>query len=139
MTVDWGKAKSVRPGLTDIPIEPSKNITRQEHGDPPPAQKLIVKPVEARKAEVVDDDPEVRTGSVRRPEGRKGSSDKVDLRTLNATERWVQVSTRMTHEWNDDLRKFAWRRKQRGNRRTKLCELLEDALAALIREEEGKT
>lgn len=129
-----GQVWAKKGTIPDIPIAPSTNITRQEHGDPPPKPRQ--EPVQARKVEPVDDDQELRPGSVRPPEGRKGSADRVDWRTLNATERWVQISTRITYDCNDKIRRIARARKKAGKGRTKLCEILED-MAELMGEREG--
>ena len=120
-------------GLADIDVPASTNLARPEHGDAPKPRQ---EPVQARKPETVGGEPKVRPGSVRPPEGRKGSADYVDWRALNATERWVQLSTRITYACNDKIRRIAVARKDAGQGRTKLCEILED-MADLMADKEG--
>ena len=121
---------------SSLPDPPPPEAASKNIEQPEVAPRAEIKPVQASPADVLPSTQKVRPGHARPSEARKGASDLVDWRALNATERWVQLSTRVTYECNDKIRRIAVARRDRGVGRRKLCEILED-MADLLAECEG--
>lgn len=120
--------------VIDVDIEPSANTQRPEHGDTPkPRQEAQERP----RAVVVVQEQKTSTASPGRSSGRRGASDMHDLRKINASQKYVQFSTRITEFLNDDIRDYCIRRKQKLKitQRYGLGEFLEDAIESLKRDE----
>ena len=121
----------------DVDVEPSSNTQRPEHGDAAkPRQELIERPKPAAVAEARP----MPSASYGRSSGRRGASDKHDLRKVNASQKFIQFSTRITEDLNDEIREYCVRRKNglKVTQRYGLGEFLEDALEALVGREGQK-
>ena len=118
-----GKRTSL--GAPPPPEAASNNLSQPETAPAP-----LHEPAQAREAVSASTPakmPEAASGQ------RKGSAYKRDLRSLNATGRLIQFSTRIDMETNDRIRDYCERQKARRRQRDPFgaCHFLEAAIDAL--------
>lgn len=122
-------------------------LVNRKFGPPPPESAAFLddlsetteKPVQPPRAAAQSDAPQTPKAAserVARPRAAK-AGDRGDIRKLNMTERGIQFSTRIDPELDLWIFEICARRKakQRRNQRYGLADFLEDAAAALDRED----